>query len=277
MVLAADLRRDRAARQCRYRGWHADPENISALARRFKHEGYQVAGVALASGPDMSRQAALATYLLARTVGAPARFIDFADDEGDSAIRAALSRLEAEGVVDRVQVVASDGRQLYANETAGGRWVAEPRAAYVLDDLRARMPTARELADTALRWQVLVRELQRDPLVPNELKAEAGAWRDAADATAERDPDAKRLLELGHQADAFRSMNRVAFARAYPQHAKMVERLQEAIAYAEQQFEHAEDRVRFVEQARQRLADRIAEGRALPAERAKPTREPRTR
>jgi len=74
-------------------------------------------------------------------------------------------------------------------------------------------------------------------------------------------------------------MDRVTFARTYPQHAKTVERLQEAIDYAEQQFEHAADRRRFIEQARQRLADRIAEGRALlpEAAKAKPVRSPRTR
>jgi hypothetical protein len=64
-------------------------------------------------------------------------------------------------------------------------------------------------------------------------------------------------------------MNRVAFLAEHPQHARIVERLQEAIAYAEKQFEQAADRERFIEQARGRLAERIAEGRAIAPERGK--------
>ena len=64
-------------------------------------------------------------------------------------------------------------------------------------------------------------------------------------------------------------MNRVAFLAEHPQHARIVERLHEAIAYAEKQFEQAADRERFIEQARSRLAERIAEGRGIAPERGK--------
>ena len=56
-------------------------------------------------------------------------------------------------------------------------------------------------------------------------------------------------------------MNRYQFLREFPQHAKAVERLDEAISYAESTFEHESDRERFVVQTRERLAERIAEGR----------------
>ena len=57
-------------------------------------------------------------------------------------------------------------------------------------------------------------------------------------------------------------MNRHQFAREFPQHAKLAERLEAAINYAEGNFGHAEDRERFVKQARDRIAERIAEGRS---------------
>jgi hypothetical protein len=256
-----------------------DPDGLAALARRLKDEGYEVAGVALAPDREATRQAAIAQALLARAVGAATRVGDVVRDEAHEAMHAALSRLEADGVVDRMQIVARDGRHLYANEQAGGHWVAEPRAAYVLEDFEGRQPTARELADAALRWQALVRQLRMDSSLPGELLERASRHADAASARAEQDPDARRMLAWGDEAEAFRSLNRFAFLRAYPQHAKTVERLEEAIGYAEKQFEHASDRARFIDEARRRLADRIAEGRAPAAERGKPapTREPRTR
>ena len=59
-------------------------------------------------------------------------------------------------------------------------------------------------------------------------------------------------------------MNRHQFLREFPQHVTAVERLEEAISYAEKTFEDTSDRERFVVQARDRLAERIAEGRYAP-------------
>ena len=236
----------------------------------MKREGYQVATVALATDRDQSRQVTVARYDAARTAGATPRFVSAPDhDTAYDELRESLSRLEKELAVDRLQLVARDGRQLYANEVSGAHWVSEPKAVYVLDDFRERKLTARELADSALRWHVLVQRLSADPAVPSEVTNQAAGWRDEATAKAESDPDAKQLLAWGREAEAFRTMNRVAFLAEHPQHARIVERLQEAIAYAEKQFEQAADRERFIEQARSRLAERIAEGRAIAPERGK--------
>src|SRR5205814_1474478 len=118
-------------------------------------------------------------------------------------LRESLSRLEKELAVDRLQLVARDGRQLYANEVSEAQWVSEPRAVYVLDDFRERKLTARELADSALRWQVLVQRLSADPAVPSEVTDQAVGWREEATAKAESDPDAKQLLAWGREAEAF--------------------------------------------------------------------------
>jgi Tfp pilus assembly protein PilP len=57
--------------------------------------------------------------------------------------------------------------------------------------------------------------------------------------------------------------------REFPQHAKAVERLDEAISYAESTFEHESDRERFVVQTRERLTERIAEGRFASPDRTR--------
>src|SRR3989442_2786803 len=164
---------------------------------------------------------------LATTVRATPRFVSAPDhDTAYDELRESLSRLEKELAVDRLQLVARDGRQLYANEVSGTQWVSEPKAVYVLDDFRERKLTARELADSALRWHVLVQRLNTDPAAPSEVTNQAAGWRDEATAKAESDPDAKQLLAWGREAEAFRTMNRVAFLADHPQHARMVERLQ---------------------------------------------------
>ena len=107
-----------------------------------------------------------------------------------------------------------------------------------------------------------MQRLASDPSVPREVAAQVVAWRNEATQRAERDPDAQRLLQWGREAEAFRTMNRHQFAREFPQHAKLADRLQAAINYAEGNFGHAVDRERFIEQARDRIAERIAEGRS---------------
>jgi hypothetical protein len=176
-------------------------------------------------------------------------------------VRDSLVRIEAEVAVDRIQVIVADGRQLYANEADGQRWIRPPQAARVLDDFRNRQLTARELADSALRWQTLVQRLASDASVPREVASQAITWRDDAVQRAEADPQAPRMLAWGREAEAFRTMNRRQFLSEFPQYAKPVERMDEALRFAERNFEQAADRERFIALTRERLATRIAEGR----------------
>jgi hypothetical protein len=255
------------------------PEAALALATRLKDAAYEVSLVILASNRDQSRQATLTLYDVARSVGDVPFFVPAPHhDDAYDKLRESLSRLETSGYVDRIQVVARDGRQLYANETEGQHWAREPRATYVLDDFRERRLTARELADSALRWHTLAQRLASDPTVPREVASQAIRWRNESSAEAERDPQAKQMLEWGREAEAFRTLARHLFLREFPQHAKAVERLEEAMSYAEKTIENASDRERFVAQARDRLAQRIAEGRfAAPAVAKTREREPKAR
>lgn len=242
---------------------HGEPERMAALATRFKDVGYQVATVTLATDRDQSRQATIAGYVLARMTGVRSGEVDAPKhDAAYDQLRESLYQIEFQVSADRVQVVTTDGRQLYANQVENGRWVREPRAAYVVDDFRERKLTARELADSALRWQILVDRLAGDPSAPAELTSQAVRWHEEATARALGDPDASKLLTWGREGQAFRSMNRYDFQRQFPQHADSVQRLQEAVTFAEMNFAEPSDRRRFIEQTRRRLAERIAEGRA---------------
>ena len=146
---------------------------------------------------------------------------------------ATAARLEDDRAVDRIRLVARDGRQLYANQVEQDRWLQPPKALAALDDFRERSLPARELADSALRWQTLAQRLGSDSTLPREVASQAAAWRDDAVRGAERDPDAKQLLQWGREAEAFRTMAPSRFANDFPQHARMAERLVEAIDYAE--------------------------------------------
>ncbi len=239
------------------------PEAVLKLADRLRGSGYEVGAVLLAVEKDLSRQATLTRYDVARTVGDVPRFVPAALHDGAyDRLRDTLSRLESEKAVDRIQLITRDGRQLYSNLLDQGQWARSPKGLASLDDFRERALPARELADTALRWQTLVQRLAADPSVPREVAAQVVAWRNESTQRAERDPDAKQLLQWGREAEAFRTMSRHQFVKEFPQHAKLADRMEEAINYAEGNFGHAVDRDRFVQQARDRIAERIAEGKS---------------
>lgn len=254
-----------------------DPNRALALTKQLKESGYQVTTVAIATDRDQSRQAAITTYAVNKSSGispdpAPASTHDASYD----ALRQTVGRIESELVPDRVQLVTRDGRQLYANQVDHDRWVREPRAARVLDDFRERRLTARELADSVLRWDILVAGLVNDDTASTEVARQAIHWRNDAAARALSDPDAMHLVALGREAQAFSSMNRYDFLRQFPQHADTVQRMQEAVSFAEANFPDASDRQRFIAQTRGRLAERIAEGRANPPVRSKDREKART-
>jgi len=254
------------------------PDAVVKLAERLRSAGYHVAAVVLAVEKDSSRQATLTRYDVARTVGDVPRFVPAAYHDGAyDRLRDSVARLERERAVDRIQLVTRDGRQLYANMIEHGQWSKEPRGLASLDDFRERRLPARELADSALRWQTLVQRLAADPSVPREVAAQVVAWRNEAAQVADRDPDAKQLFQWGREAEAFRTMNRRQFVQEFPQHAKLADRLQEAVNYAEGNFAHAIDRERFVVQARDRIAERIAEGRSAGLEKSEGSRSSRAR
>lgn len=258
------------------------PDAVLKLAERLRGSGYEVGAVVLAVDKDLSRQATLTRYDVARSVGDVPRFVPAALHDGAyDRLRDTVSRLESERAVDRIQLITRDGRQLYSNLLEQGQWVRSPKGLASLDDFRERALPARELADNALRWQTLVQRLAADPSVPREVGAQVVAWRNESTQRAERDTDAKQLLQWGREAEAFKTMSRHQFVKEFPQHAKLADRMEEAINYAEGNFGHAVDRERFIQQARDRIAERIAEGKSgltqAPEKAATKDRSERTR
>jgi len=239
------------------------PEGAATLCRQLRDAGYQVAVVALATDRDQSRQTIIARYEVARSVGiSPVFVVAQSHDTAYERLRESIAKMETEHWVDRIQVIARDGRQLYANHIDGEHWVREPKATYVLDDFRERSLPARDLADNALRWQELLGRLRLDLSVPAQVTEQAAQWCNESVARAQGDSEAARLLAWGEEARAFRALNRVEFLRRFPQHGDSVDRLKDAVTFAEHNFADSADRHRFIEQARHRLAERIAEGRA---------------
>ena len=229
---------------------------------RMRTAGYEVAAVVLATDRDQSRQAAMAAYDLTRSAGLAPTFVEAAShDSAYDMLRASLARIEADVAVDRLQLIVTDGRQLYANEADGGKWVRPPRALEVLDDFRERKRTPRELADSALRWQTVVQRLSTEAAVPREVASQAVTWCNEATQLAEQNAEARQMLAWGREAEAFRTMNRRQFLSEFPHHAKAIERLDEALRYAERNLDQNLDRDRFIAQSREHLATRIAEGR----------------
>lgn len=258
------------------------PDAVLKLAERLRGSGYEVGAVVLAVDKDLSRQATLTRYDVARSAGDVPRFVPAALHDGAyDRLRDTVSRLESERAVDRIQLITRDGRQLYSNLLEQGQWARSPKGLASLDDFRERALPARELADNALRWQTLVQRLAADPSVPREVGAQVVAWRNESTQRAERDTDAKQLLQWGREAEAFKTMSRHQFVKEFPQHAKLADRMEEAINYAEGNFGHAVDRERFIQQARDRIAERIAEGKSgltqAPEKAATKDRSERTR
>ena len=72
-------------------------------------------------------------------------------------------------------------------------------------------------------------------------------------------------------------MPRTEFVQEFPQHGKAIQRLDEAVRFAEKSFALAADRERFLAQSRERIAERIAEGRLSGPERETKDRGARTR
>ena len=66
-----------------------------------------------------------------------------------------------------------------------------------------------------------------------DVAAQTLAWRGESVRRAEQDKDAAKLLTWAREAEAFRRMNRFAFAREFPQHARSAKVLEATVAEAE--------------------------------------------
>lgn len=246
------------------------PEAVLALANQLRANGYRTIATIVATDRDESRLATLTRFDVGRTEGDVPRFVPATyHEDAFVRLRDTVAQLEATRAVDALCLITRGGSTAYRNQLEGNAWEHAPKARDVLDALRERRLTARELANSASRWQTLVQRLGADPSLPREVTAQAVAWRNEATARAERDPDARQYLTWGREAEAFRTMNHQQFLREFPHHEHVVSRFRLAVDHFEAEFGNRGDRDRTIANTRERLAERIAEGRYAPKQRVK--------
>lgn len=253
------------------------PPVADTVATRLRDAGYRAGAMVVATSEDQDRQASALYLDLDRSDAPPGQTLRSDFDRSHARIRALLQTLAARQLIDQLQVVTPQGQQLYATEADPVTGQVNERAAvYALEDFARRAALPREIAQSALRWQTLAQRLSAQQQMSRDLVAQVIAWRNEAVRKAEADPEAARWLSWGRAAEAFRVMDPQQLQREFPEHSKLVERLQDAERYALEHFPHLEDRARFLSQTRARLAERIAEGRS-PMTKPSPTKPPRTR
>lgn len=238
------------------------PEPVLALAGKLRAGGYLTVATIVATDRDQSRLATLARFDVAQTEGDVPRFVPATyHDAAFASLRDTLAALEASRATDELLLITRTGAGVYRNQLRNGSWEHPAKAAEALDAVRDRPLTARELANRALCWQTLVQRLGADPATGREVVAQAVAWRNEATEHAERDPDARRYLAWGREAEAFRTLGHHQFLKEFPQHEQVVNRFRLAIDHFEAEFANRDDRERTISETRARFAERIAEGR----------------
>jgi hypothetical protein len=238
------------------------PLQAAEMVQRMHAAGYETSTVVLATHRDHSLlSSALLHDRLHEAGGRPAPVSEAAHEDAYQKLRDWVLQVESKELVNQLQILDDDGRQLHANRQEQGTWARPTLGLKALDDYRERRLTARELADIALQWQVLAQRFTANPDMDRGVASQVVAWRNDATSRAQTDPEASRLLALGLTAQAFLTMDPHQFVREFPKYDKVADKMQQAIDYAQKNLPLQTDRDRFVAEARARLAERIAEGR----------------
>lgn len=238
------------------------PSQAAETVQRLHAAGYETSTVVLATHRDHSLlSSALLHDRLHEAGGRPAPVSEVAHEDAYQKLREWVLEVESKQLVNQMQILDDDGRQLHANRQEQGTWARPTLGLKALDDYRERRLTARELADLALQWQILAQRFTANPDLDRGVASQVVAWRNDAASRAQTDPEASRLLALGLTAQAFLIMDPHQFVREFPKYDKVADKMQQAIDYAQKNLPLQADRDRFVAEARARLAERIAEGR----------------
>lgn len=236
-------------------------EKVSQVALRAQDAGYTNVATIVAADRDESRIATLVAFDELRRMGTAARFVTAVEhDDAFDRVRTSVESLEADHSVDALRIITRAGHSVFRTQLRNGAWEQEGALA-ALDAVRNRPLTARELADNALRWQTVVQRLSVSGSIQREVLAQANRWQVEATERAERDPEARTLMQWGREAEAFRRLSHSRFLSEFPHHAKVVDRFRLAIDHFESEYGNPYDRDRTIAVTRLRLADRIAEGR----------------
>lgn len=141
------------------------PDKAEALCRHFRAQGYRIELRAMATPAEESRLAIYRRYENMKAKGRPGRWVP-ADvhDPAFNGVSASMRRLDAGGLVDRIEVhgrpdgASTATREIYAGPAGTGR------AADAFDEERSRRRTAPEQARQQSEWQAVAELVTaRDP------------------------------------------------------------------------------------------------------------------
>lgn len=239
-----------------------DAAAFEATSSAFRYAGYRVEVTVLAVDQEATKRAMVAGLLDAQLRGGRLLFFSAeAHERAFSALRSTLAAIETAKQVDALRIVNRAGEPAYSNTVRGGQWVKEPAAVAALDRLRNRPKTPAEIAQNALAWHALVAQAQAYPNTPREVGEQVVGWRKQATEQALASEPAAKHYQNGLAAEAFRTMEGEQFLREFPEYEGAISRLQRARDHASRDYPNTRDQHAFVLQARERLAEYIAQGR----------------
>jgi hypothetical protein len=163
--------------------------------------------------------------------------------------------LEKKCAVDGLRVIDRQAKQIYDNRQADGRWLRAPRVQDRIDAELDRTLPPKELVKLAMCWETLVQRLVQDPQVPREVASQVLGWRNEAVARCETNASTAQMLQWSREGAGFRVMDRFAFEKEFPHHARAVKSLGVAVIEAEK-YDEAEG-ARLIASARENIAQRI--------------------
>lgn len=236
-------------------GTMRDPANVRDIATRLKENGYQVEARVMAVDPETSITRARLRFEEQVAERGTGRFVNQEQhDRAYEGVPASLRAIEAEKLMDRVQVHDSNQRPIYENTLEHGEWRRSPEAAAALEQERNREWTHAERRDYATALQdiaTLTRERTQEPdhAVEDKLR---GAYADLAKF---------EQSDTYRRADAFDHMPKREALAAHPELDGAYAQLRDLRAQMGPQTQHEREQTYFNERAA--LSEQLHRGQIL--------------
>lgn len=240
------------------------PEAVLRLGNELRQAGYRIEAMIVAADRETSRLSTVERFIKQVEGDEIPRFVPGKyHDDAYTSLRNTVKAFDRGDLADKVQLVTRDSREIYTNARDGNRWSKPARALRALDAERERQLSPKELSDFAERWHTLTTRLQvRSESVAREVIEQAVAWRIEASERALANAEAAKLYRWALASEAYKTMGREQFLREFPSYRSAIEKKDQAAEYAAKQYagDIAAQR-RFTEEAGERIAQQIREGR----------------
>lgn len=137
------------------------PENVARVIRMARNAGYEIEARAVAVNPKLSWQGNHYRFEEMLRFGDAARIPpQHIHDAAVDGLRISLEKVEAERLVDRVQLRTRGGTVLYDNETRNDEWQNPSRARQALEAEHTRPMTRGELQRFADDWSYVLGRME---------------------------------------------------------------------------------------------------------------------